>query len=99
MRKLLMTAVMAVAFVAPAKADTQFTPQNIAKVAVAMTGYDLKCGGLPPKTKQLLNVISIGVDRSTATAEIMNVLTAMNEVGLDKWCGNMRGPINEMERQ
>ena len=56
MRKLLIVAaVMAIAFVAPVKAEV--TPKAIAEMAAMMVAFDEKCGGLPPQAQKTLNIL------------------------------------------
>jgi hypothetical protein len=98
MSKFLITTAFALALSLPAHAESfEFTPKNMASILATMMAYDIRCGGLPPKTKQFSYLLMQGVDQSLATSEAMNVALGMNKIGIKAWCDTFRPTVKEME--
>lgn len=95
MRKLLMIAAMAVAFVAPAEA-TEFT-KSVARVTSSMVGYQEFCDKLPPGAAKALDVLLATMSDGMAVTEDMNTSAMIDTVGVEKWCSSMRPIIDKMK--
>jgi hypothetical protein len=79
---------------------TAFTAADIPKAVAALQMYQTKCRPLPPKTKEVFNLITPMADRSAVTAEILNIQLLMNRHndGVHLWCIYYDGVIEEMEK-
>jgi hypothetical protein len=54
--------------------------------------------GLPPKTKENLNVLAAGVDPKLAAPAALNVMSQIQNVGKAAWCDKFRPIVGEMEQ-
>jgi hypothetical protein len=67
---------------------------------MSLMTYELKCGALPPKTKQFVVQIASTMDHSTAEAEANNVIRAITEKGgMPRWCAVIKTIVEQMEKK
>jgi hypothetical protein len=96
MRKLLVLA-FAVALVVPAQAK-DITAEDVTSFAAALVGYEAKCGGLPPRSHELMVIMTTGLNPTDAVAAAINQSAVIERWGVTKWCAGMKDIIDMTER-
>jgi hypothetical protein len=108
MKKLLMITAMAVAFVAPAKAErdvltivAMISPQE-AEVLAMLGSYDTVCDALSPKMQRVQRLLEVCVSQNMSMSEVMSeakkVGKLAGDVGVQKFCDGVRNMIDEFEK-
>ena len=95
MTRLLLSAALAIALVAPAKA--QMKQKDIAVLVAGLVFYDVKCGGLTPHTKDKMSALVAVADPKLVDSEASRVLNRVHAVGVTNWCNENRPAIQQME--
>jgi hypothetical protein len=88
---------LACALIAPAQAE-QITAQDVTSFAAALVGYDTRCAKLPPRTYEMMILMTSGLNPTEAVAAAINQEAVMERWGVAKWCASMKDIIDMTER-
>jgi hypothetical protein len=99
--KMLLMAMLFVASLAPPGAAQvalqKLTPQDIAERTAVLLNYDAQCGGLPPKTKEFIGVVTKMADDPLVDAAMLNVWHHMYKIGKSAWCAEVHPWVIQIE--
>ena len=97
MKKLFASAAIAVALIAPAKAQN-FSAEDVRQFAAALVGYQVKCGPLGPNAYALMLTMTNALEKSEAAAAAINMNAHIEQFGVAKWCAGMKDVVTLAER-